>query len=295
MSFSIQVSTMMDQATDMRIGLVVSFDKRDDLTWTFWSCAPNARVVPEGLTANPFTRASRTFAPGGMYTDAVVLPDSLGFHAEELFILCCDSMLQVARTRTGNIAYTPHTVWLVLSKSCCTGQSGSSPLTIGGVLYPHSCSSKLRDFIGRMPQIARWKIRYFNLAGSKAASSDQVRHNAAAHPATGLEALRAKREQIDADFEVKFREWEKYVPKKYEHAGANKPGLVKGFLRTQRADALVKNDVAMNALRNTMRSLSVAQAQQGIAELEKIAKVDICRVLTNPVLGTMPEVSTYWT
>jgi hypothetical protein len=284
---------MIRDATDLVIGMVVSFDQIDNLTWTFWSSGPNTRVVPEGLTAAAFTRYSRTFTP--VVTDTQVAADSLGFHAEELFILCWDSLLRVARERQGNPAYIPGVVWLVLSKSSCTGQVASSPLRIGDVLYPHSCCMKFRDFIGGQVLIPKWKIRYYNLAGSKTASSDLSRHNAAVHPDTGLEALRAKKEQIDAEFEVKFRNWRQHIPKKYERAGPNQEGLVRGHLKAERIKAFTANQVAMNALRDRMRSLSVAQAQIGISMLETIVKVDIRRVLTNPVIGNLPAADVYWT
>lgn len=278
-SFSNAVQNMISQSTDIVIGLVVRWDEDDSLVWTFWSVGPS-KSFPKSASPvfiAPFTRIRRDFLANnsGHEDHHLGLSFDLGLHAEEVLLLSWENLLNVVRQSKGKPEYYPKRVDLVLSKSPCHGDSGSSPLTIrfsNGVLgFNHTgCAYKLRDFMKSQP-VKKWSLRYFDLAGSKSSSSDTDRHLA------GQNYWRT-RSTINPLHQTDIQNWRNFIPRKQQ--GSKVPHRIqKGS-----ADRVIekRHQTRLNELEfihRGMRSMSVAQAQHGIAILEQLVNVDVERIL----------------
>ncbi|HMD20088.1 MAG TPA: hypothetical protein VKH40_07185 [Alloacidobacterium sp.] len=281
MSFATAIQEMRNHSNDDTVGLVVRWDQDDNRMWTFYS-SPRAAAIPPGLSPvemSTFNRqvwdsGDKKYKPGGQSA-------AEGFHAEEIMLLSWENLLK--SQRVGNADYYPSTVELVLSKSPCNGDSGSAPIEImysGGTFEfkKNGCATKLAEFI-QTQLVKKWIIRYYDLGGSKSYSTDKDRLDAGAQYVPKLEKVLSDAAAMKAN-------WQQNVPQKMSKAPAE---VQKGAVN-RAADALLdkfekKPDNV--ELYNKMRLVSVYQAQHGISILERITNVDISRVLTTAVAGTL--------
>lgn len=288
-AFRQAVTDMQAKAGPNTVGLVMRFNE-DDTTlrdlWSEGSNSPKHRDNP-----HPADRPDmwRNDLPGGGPRLANKVNDQRGYHAEEMFIACWPALLRGADLQERQL----RCVELVISKSPCHGNSGSSELRLGGnpVYLPIGCSSKLSAFVCGKDMRIEWRIAFLSLNGSDANSYV---------PIGGLDVdrLMSARERQIADAaaqQVHFRSIGAPIMRSFalrlgRRAAATQAnaltlaGNARGPLMAQaRADRLAAGNlnaaVAQQsaALLNQARTLSIGVAQQGIAVLERLPNVDVRR------------------
>jgi hypothetical protein len=182
------IAAMRQHAVDDKVGLVMRWNKRDDMIWTLYS---EFKDKPDPKNIRPEQRAifKRLIGDGGgdneQFRDA---PSTalIGCHAEEILVVNWKHFeLQAvgiilaqamgkwepapwARVPLKTEKFKLREVDLVLSKSPCHGPGGSQALQVGVHQYGTGCAMKLVRFCG-LPQFSdvTWRIFYCALPPEK--------------------------------------------------------------------------------------------------------------------------------
>ena len=269
--------------------------------WVWWCMGRGRRagvddVVPAGrrrrdpghhTRGHPAIRgpAARCRTPGGGFTDTALGQSyAVGLHAEEVMMLSWENLLAAARAVRG-AAYNPRSVEVSCSsKSRCHGDSGSHLLAVNfsdGTLNMNvaGCSRKLAMFINdaRTGTVDQWKFYYFELAGARAATTDQMKLDASVAAITARAAV-----QTDVATRTPI------VTARL--AGIPNPDIRRGQIERELAvyHTNARRISEVPRFEREMRLASVAQAQAGIMVLQTIRKVDVSRIVLNPVAGSSP-------
>jgi hypothetical protein len=170
MAFHDAVAAMAGLARDDLVGLVVRFNGNDNHVATLWSEGSGSGCGagnPDAAGRPNMFRLNDDNAPDKGMRSALKISDPAGYHSEELLIACWSGIL--GRFSLVESALTR--VEMVLSKSPCFREAGSSPLIVSGtsdIRYGVGCSKKLYEFIRARSRAIHWNIYYIAVAGAQA-------------------------------------------------------------------------------------------------------------------------------
>lgn len=300
MSLREAVAKMAAAATDQKVGLVIRWNRNDELIRTMWSEgseeAANPANPPPDIRPLMFRYLDDDDRRGGIRA-TLKQADRAGYHAEELMIACWPWLLTQYDLTETEIS----TVELVLSKSPCSGGKGSSPLIVPDcddkdILYETSCAKKLTRFCGERSDI-RFKIYFLALAGAHAgkyaldtfwgpgvnrfmtAEERELDEARIALGRLGQQQGGFLKQAADEDTDFKkalARLQDPRTPR------SEKLGLKGQLGARQKASKEYKRQAAnlgrpIEELRGPARSVSLATAQLGIALLQSLFNIDVMR------------------
>lgn len=175
MSLQKTVTAMAGSATDEKVGLVIRWSQDDAKIKTIWSEASGTGVGTGNPTIQDRPAMFRQEVDDvNQWRATSPANDAAGYHAEELMIACWSRLLVQISLQQAGLSI----VEMVLSKSCCYGEKGSSPLRLVnqqvGKTYGASCSQKLYTFISELPKKIKWHICYITIAGARAGRYDRI-------------------------------------------------------------------------------------------------------------------------
>jgi hypothetical protein len=308
MAFHDAVAAMAESAKDDLVGLVVRFNSNDNHVATLWSegsrsaCGPGN---PDAASRPTMFRLNDDNQPRKGIRSALAIGDQAGYHAEELLIACWSRILGEFFVAESDLTR----VEMVLSKSPCFGERGSSPLIISlqdlyHIRYGMGCSRKLYQFIRAKSRAIRWNIYYIALAGAKAGDYTWIGYS-------GHRGLMT-REELDLDMWRRLRVWYRdniredmlsfadfYA--RLATAGEEEMTAIQGTLQTKppnkaelgkqlgvikkqvgkdkgQADTIrSKVEAKMKDFFDNARLQSLYNAQRGISLLQSLVNVDVAR------------------
>lgn len=286
------VGDMRAKALPQLVGLIMRFNEDDRTIRDLWSEGAGQnkhKHNPHGTDRLQAYRRVNDNDPTAGERAANKVVDAAGYHAEELFIICWDALLRGAELREDQIG----TVDLILSKSPCHGASASSAMKLQGIneYFPIGCASKLASFVTSKDQGIEWRIAFLALAGSDAPDYMPI-------GGSGVDRLMSAREREIAEAalsQVRFRDdgaptrlqqaavHEQRAQRLQDQAGelhGRERGDAFGQAKSERQRArTIRSEVdreVQEKFRNA-RTQSVAQAQSGIAILDRLPNVDVRR------------------
>lgn len=306
MPFLEAVAAMARLATVEQVGLVIRWNTDDARVLTLWSESPDHGVAGGNP---PVEVRPAMFRPNHAgWRSASKVSDIAGYHAEELMIACWPRLLAAVELPPDEVVR----VDMVLSKSPCFGDKGSSPLKVVhdevDSTYGSGCSRKLHEFISGKPRRIDWRLFYIALAGASATSyenlgysghrglmtdeeleldmwrrlhvwyRDTIRPNMQGFADFWMEMARADTEEFTR---IKLR-----LGTDKSLSGTAKQELVtalqaaqKKAKSDQRHATRIQTDVrdTMHEYRDRGRLTSLYQAQQGIQLLQSLVNVDVNR------------------
>jgi hypothetical protein len=176
------IRQMRARAINDKVGLVMRWNKRDDMIWTIYSEFLN-QVDPLNIPPQERARFERRdgdhqeenerfrpsatpTAPIGCHAEEIMIVNWVHYELEAVAVILAQAIGRAepapwANVRLRTERFVLREVDLVLSKSPCHGPGGSQPLRSAGNDYGTGCSMKLWRFCS-LPKFSnvRWRIFY---------------------------------------------------------------------------------------------------------------------------------------
>jgi hypothetical protein len=214
------IRAMQQHAVGDKVGLVMRWNRRDDMIWTIYSefmNQPNPNNIPpserrrfERVQGN-YQEENETFTPSqtptaqiGCHAEEILIVNWTWFELDAVQLILARALGQAEPAPWANVPlqterFRLQEVDLVLSKSPCHGPGGSQALRVGVNTYGTGCAMKLWRFCAEQRfENVQWRIFYAALPPEKPATRFRV------VPVVGPRRQRQQVEQQNRDIQRNF-------------------------------------------------------------------------------------------